>query len=434
MREVNDAIYSKYFNYDIDEDIIIYEGRFCIYLDKKYKCNGIIYYKMIPPMSINFEASIINTQDEDLDLALDYDNAILEVYGYKPAYVTVNAISESNIDGYINDTTLKSKNTYVEYVDFNVINLDQLPGKLINYENKLFAGRIEFEVNDYKVILDKRYDYRKELNEELKVKSGCIITYVGRIFKKDNSLFKTNNIESILDKISTSLSFMCGRYIDICLANGYINEKNVYRLWRESIVTPFKFVPTWSDTIANYYNIEKYISLMCKKLDDSYYEPTIKHIIDWYIDSLNNITLENNIISVQIALETISYVVLVEIFEIIDDMEFDENSASKNIRMLLDVCKIPYGQKELYLFDDWIKSKFDDGVDLVIYFRNKIVHPSRKGHRANLSVDDMWNIIQIGTRYVELSLLYVIGYKGEYSNRLKYRSYGEVESVPWNTV
>ena len=25
-----------------------------------------------------------------------------------------------------------------------------------------------------------------------------------------------------------------------------------------------------------------------------------------------------------------------------------------------------------------------------------------------------------------------IGYKGEYSNRLKDRSYGEVELVPWN--
>ena len=432
MKVIKDAIYSKYFNYDIDEDIIIYEGRFCIYLDKKYKCSGIVYYKMISPMSINFEASIISTQEEDFDLALDYDNAILEVYGYKPVSITINTINNSNIDGYINDNSIKSKNTYVEYIDFDIINLNQLPGKLINYENKLFAGRIEFDINEYKVIIDKRYDYRKELNEELKLKSGNIITHVGRVFRKDKKIFKTNNIEAILDRISTSLSFMCGRYVDICFAKGYHGEKNVYRLLRETIVTPFKFVPTWSDTISNYHNIEKYISLMCQKLEDEYYEPTIKHIIDWYIESQNNITLENNIISVQIALETLSYVVLVELYELLLEEEFDENSTSKNIKMLLDVCKIPYGQKELYLFDDWIRSKFDDGVDLVIYFRNKIVHPSRKGYKASLSFDDMWNIIQIGTRYVELVLLYIIGYKGEYSNRLKNRSYGEVELVPWN--
>ncbi|MGL5694022.1 MAG: hypothetical protein ACRCXA_08085 [Peptostreptococcaceae bacterium] len=433
MKVIKDAIYSKYFDYDIDEDIIIYEGKFCIYLDKKYKCNGIIYYKMIPPMSINFEASIINIQEDDLDLALDYENAILEVYGYKPVYVTINSLN-NNIDGYINETSLKSKNTYVEYIDFNIINLDQLPGKLINFEDKLFAGRIDFDISDYKVIIDKRYDYRKELNEDLKSKSGAIITHVGRIYKKDNSAFKTTNIEDVIDRISTALSFMCGRYVDICFASGYFNDKNVYRLWREGLVTPFKFVPTWSDTIANHYNIEKYISLMCKKLEDVYYEPTIKHIVDWYIESLNNITLENNIISVQIALETLSYVVLVELYNLLDDEEFDNNSTTRNIRMLLKICKIPHGQNELDLFDDWSKSKFDDGIDLVVYFRNKIVHPSRKGHKASLSVDDMWNIIQIGTRYVELALLFVIGYKGEYSNRLKYRSYGEVESVPWNII
>ena len=68
------------------------------------------------------------------------------------------------------------------------------------------------------------------------------------------------------------------------------------------------------------------------------------------------------------------------------------------------------------------------------YFRNKIVHPVRKDNRANLSVEDMWNIIQIGTKYIELIVLSFIGYKGEYSNRLKERWFGEVEVVPWNNT
>ena len=40
MKVVKDAIYSKYFNYDIDEDIIIYEGRFCIYQIKNTNVTG----------------------------------------------------------------------------------------------------------------------------------------------------------------------------------------------------------------------------------------------------------------------------------------------------------------------------------------------------------------------------------------------------------
>ncbi|EPZ54849.1 hypothetical protein H477_3990 [[Clostridium] sordellii ATCC 9714] len=36
MKVVKEAISSKYLNYGIDEDIVIHEGNFCIYLDKLY--------------------------------------------------------------------------------------------------------------------------------------------------------------------------------------------------------------------------------------------------------------------------------------------------------------------------------------------------------------------------------------------------------------
>jgi hypothetical protein len=171
---------------------------------------------------------------------------------------------------------------------------------------------------------------------------------------------------------------------------------------------------------------------MLKKLEDTYYSQVLKNVIDWYIESLGHITLENSIISIQIALEALSYVVLVE-QKIITEEEFDLNNSGKNIKMLLEVCKIPFGKDELYNFDNNIKHKFDDGVDLVIFYRNKIVHPTRKRQRIELDVDDMWNIIQIGTRYIELVVLSIIGYKGEYSNRLKERWFGEVEVVPWGS-
>jgi hypothetical protein len=172
---------------------------------------------------------------------------------------------------------------------------------------------------------------------------------------------------------------------------------------------------------------------MCRKLHDSYYGPALKHVIDWYIDSLdNNISIENNVVSIQIALETLSYVVLVEKNKLLSDRAYENNTASQNIRLLLQTCKVYYGKKELSIFNNFIQNKFDDGIDIFTYYRNTIVHPTRKRSRANLSIDDMWNILQIGTRYVELVCLHIINYKGEYSNRLKDRWYGEVELVPWN--
>lgn len=433
MKSLKDAISLDYLDYDINEDISIHEGRFCVYLyNKKYKCYGKVFYKMTTPMSINFKGKVLSRKDYDVDITLDYDNAILEVYGYKPINVTVTVSSDLMLEGYINDGYIKSKNYFVDSIDFYIVNLDRYSGKLIMHEDKLFAGRMEFNIGDLEVTIDKRYDFTKELNRDLKDKSGTIITHIGRMKKKDGSLFKTNNINDVLDNISMSLSFMCGRYVDICIVKGYELNNNIFRLCRECIVNPFRFVPNWRDTVANNHNIEKYMTLMCNKLNDLYYGQVIKQVIDWYIETLGNTTIENNIISMQIALETLSYVVLVEQQKILSDEEFDENVSSTNIRMLLNSCKIPIGKEELHLFDEYIQNKFVDGVDLITYFRNKIVHPSRKKNRATLHIEDMWNIIQIAIRYVELVILYLINYKGEYSNRLKERSYGKVELVPWN--
>ncbi|EQK39162.1 MULTISPECIES: hypothetical protein [Paraclostridium] len=433
MKVVKEAISSPYLEYGIDEDIVIHEGNFCIYLDKLYKCKGRIYYRISPPVCINFEAKVLGHKNIDLEILKDdYLEGIIEVHGYQPFQVNINNIQKNYVDGYVSSGIIKSKNRYVDYIDFHIVNFDKKQGTLIKYMDKLFAGRIEFEISGYEIIIDKRYDYKKELYEELRFKNGSIITHIGRIKRKDNKVFKSTYIFKLLDEISDTLSFLAGRYIGICMVMGYKDNQNTFRLWKESLTTPFKYVPTWSDTIANHHNIEKYMNLMCRKLHDSYYGPALKHVVDWYIESIDNISIENNVVSLQIALETLSYVVVVEKNKILTDVEFEKNTASDNIRILLDACSIYYGKEELNLFNEYIYNKFNDGVDIFTYFRNKVVHPTRKTKRANLTVEDMWNILQIGTRYVELVVLYIINYKGEYSNRLNDRCYGEVEVVPWN--
>ncbi len=429
-KKIKQAISSDSFCYKINEDIIIYEGRFYVYLDKKYRCVGKVYLKMGIPTSINFKGKIIHIKENELTKKLDYYDGIIEIHGYQLASVTIKKIDNFFIKGYINENYIKSKDTSVDYIDFNIINLDKLPGYLIEHKDKMFAGRIEFETTDYEIIIDKRYDYTKELKEILKSKNGFITTHIGRIKRKDNSSFKTKNIIDLLEKISYALSFLCARRIGISIVNGYTNDINTYRLCIKDIIMPYNFLPSWSDTISNHNNIEKYMNLIMKKLEDDYNNLALKRVIDWYIESISNLTIENNIISIQIALETLSYIILVQEEKKLSNDEFDNNTAINNIRMLLESCKLN-NNKELMVFDDKIKERFNDGIELIIYLRNKIVHPARKD-KIYLSYEDVWNIIQIGTRYIELIILKFIGYKGEYSNRLKDRYFGQVERVPWS--
>lgn len=119
MKSLKDAISLDYLDYDVNQDISIHEGRFCVYLyNKKYKCYGKVFYKMTTPMSINFEGKVLSRKDYDVDITLDYDNAILEVYGYKPINVTVTLSSDLMLEGYINDGYIKSKNYFVDSIDF----------------------------------------------------------------------------------------------------------------------------------------------------------------------------------------------------------------------------------------------------------------------------------------------------------------------------
>ena len=96
------------------------------------------------------------------------------------------------------------------------------------------------------ITIDKRYDYRREFYEELIEKSGTVTTHVGRIRKKDGTLFKTNNIMGLLDRICTAFSFACGRYVYFSGIRGYQDENEVYRAWNSGMVTPFTFLPTWT--------------------------------------------------------------------------------------------------------------------------------------------------------------------------------------------
>lgn len=432
MNISNESIKSLYTLNSINEDLVIYRGKFCIYTNQTIKCDGIITYKITEPTSINFIAKIHQFEElEDIDNIILYEDAKIEIAGYKHMNIQILSIKNNEISGYIDDMVIKSKDNDVDYIQFDILNMDKIPGKLVNYADLVYAGRISFSINDYLIVIDKSYEYNKELHRELMTQNGSIITHTGRIYKKDLSSFKTKNIDSLISRVCTALSFSCGRYVSILNAFGFKDSKNTYRSWYKMMSNDYKFVYKWTTTISNYHNFEKYLSLMCKKLENNYYNSTIQNILDWYIEALNGHNLSNNIISIQTALEMLSYVVLVEDSRNISKKKFDNTPANQNIRRFLKKCNIDISIPENIFSSDTIYNNFNDGVDLLTYYRNCVVHPSKKRGYISLEFEDMWNIILLGIKYIELSLLYIINYKGEFTDRFKDYCFGDVDRVPW---
>jgi len=78
----------------------------------------------------------------------------------------------------------------------------------------------------------------------------------------------------------------------------------------------------------------------------------------------------------------------------------------------------------------------NDGVEAFVQIRNAIVH-SQEGKRKKLtkiSDNTKYQALQLSLWYIELSLLYVLEFKGKYYNRCSGKLWagdGE-EEVPWN--
>lgn len=88
---------------------------------------------------------------------------------------------------------------------------------------------------------------------------------------------------------------------------------------------------------------------------------------------------------------------------------------------------VPPGLQQL---EAYAKAKSLDGPEVFTFIRNRLVHPPKP-----TSVPEKvpyYEAYCLAKWYLELAVLSVCGYKGNYSNRTRLRRWvGQVEKVPW---
>jgi hypothetical protein len=100
---------------------------------------------------------------------------------------------------------------------------------------------------------------------------------------------------------------------------------------------------------------------------------------------------------------------------------FDKLPASDKISLLLSQCKIPIEIPESLkiLTNIKLKEKPQNIPECLTYLRNKITHPSPKNRKQlseKVSDEDMENTYRLGRWVLELTLLKLFNYNGEYMN------------------
>jgi hypothetical protein len=140
----------------------------------------------------------------------------------------------------------------------------------------------------------------------------------------------------------------------------------------------------------------------------------------------------------QTALELLTWVRLVEDQRVMTPRQWKDrsNPFSAKLRRLLTTMMIPLtipstlSDLEAYR----VASNVQDGPETFTSIRNALVHPSPvKRAKLNNSPKALFETWFLAGWYLDLCILNIIGYKGQYSNRTIRQGWAgdEVEDVPW---
>lgn len=431
-----------------NENIPIYQGKFSIRRgDKITSLEGTVSFDWGPSIKVGFKAIVLESQINIVNL-LDFKPSVIteliinnQVFG--KCRISGTTIAKVNrIEGFmIEDSVLGDKSISVSSIRFALPNFREIDGgpiKLTSQDRVQFCrGRILLNNQIYRITIDSLPNYR-ELRDKLTAKGGYLIQYHGEIVKIKGSIDYTN-LKEITSCLSAFLSFVNGRKCRTLFHEGIHENEVIWNDFSPYMVDIFQTVFTWSidneisglnDVWINFYNLWS-----CKQDKDF-----LDSVIHWYLEANKNSGyVEGSIIMTQIGLELIYNWYVIEKKKLILGKDADNISASNKIRLLLSqinvVSELPEGLKSLKEFI--LENDMPDGIDAFVQIRNSLVH-SQEDKRKKISEIDsavLYEALELGLWYLELSILKVLNYNGNYqfrcSDTLAFES--NYKKVPWAT-
>ena len=156
----------------------------------------------------------------------------------------------------------------------------------------------------------------------------------------------------------------------------------------------------------------------------------LQKLIYLYVEA-NDRPPDVGLVLAQAALEQMAWHLLVNDRRVLSRGGFAKLSAADQLRRLVKTCVIPLDTSSALKHLAGVKTtgtQHADGPYWIARLRNDFVHPPRGGQSARTSgrIVDAW---LLSVWYLELALLSLMGYSGEYRSRL---NSGEVSRLPWS--
>lgn len=317
-------------------------------------------------------------------------------------------------------------------VVFHVVNFSHLRGDFIKDENSIHRGRVVFDADPWRIVLDTRLGDER-LKDQLENRAGYAFTHVGEIRRLDAGSFTDEEASELLESFNYYMWLGRGRETAPTLPVGFNRlDEPVWTDWNLPLIEPYGSPMTWLDD----HFCEGYaasFSLFRNRWADPYWREVLRLALRYYLKANQPDPVQGGIVMGQIALELVAWAVLVVDGASLSKSQWKKLHADDQIRLVLAHFGIPADVPvELEgLVDAANQNGWTDGPAAVAALRNDVVHlrRPRPDHEFRAWID-AWLLT---TWYVEMVLLGLIGYTGSYANRL-HKGPSVVEPVPWATT
>lgn len=451
--------------------------------------HGTVEYIWYPSPRIKFKFEIYS---QELNYLVDFLN-----YYHRSALLTLSDI-ETSLNVFIDDISvggdegdwLSGRATKpvslgtgqnLANVIFHVANFPKFigrpPSALIEGLRKRTIERIELKEQGWKLTLEQLETIQDNVRL-LDAQGGFAITHVGKLEQLDGQTFSAEEAREFLDIFAHFLSFARGFKVPLILYIGFDSDENkIWEYWDSSGGNSWKYVSSWFDKNKAGKLAEVFPGFLCWWQD---WKDSARLIINSYLETNYITTVDVKILLSQISLELIARILLVEKESTIEEKDFDKHRpASDKLRLLLwslgipsklpptkitlsnklrlefllcgislgILCSCPKIKLQRSLLDSFqpkstpileelveftSQNNLKDGLHTLTEIRNHITHPKKK--YDDLTFEVMFNASDLGLWYLELVLLAIFKYQGQYCNRLlNYTQNGQTEQVPWGS-
>jgi len=345
------------------------------------------------------------------------------------------------ISGHVKGHFMVGTGSILDHVVFHLVNCADYHGSSIQVSspgsNKHWLGRVRLQAKQWTITIDSIPRQRTVL-DPLDVEGGFAITHIGRLEAANGEPFSSDDAEEVLGKwLFHFLSFVRGARVNAILPVGFDSDGNrVWEQWSSPVVDP------WTGPQRSWFSrdriegLEDGFRLFVERWMDRDWRDPLVLALHWYcLANRRAAGMEASVVLSQMALETMSWACLVENSGTVSERGFRRLQASDQIGLLMRQTEISLDvpSQLVDLRGYATEENCSRGPDALTSLRNAFVHPSKKKRERALATSNLvpHQAVELAVWYIELALLWVIGYQGRYHNRITAKAVAEAGPVPW---